>query len=331
MKAWKYPKLHLYTIKDISNRIQEKGLSFYDAGRLLEDCLKNKDNYWFDNISESKPDKGKWVRSASSKPLGKLQKSINQKILASYDDSLPPFIYGGVGKKGIKDAAKALQGQNNKRTILKIDLHKFFEHISYDDIVETLAQRCSCSLCVAQTIAEIACVEEGPKSSDNENKKVLARGFSTSSRLAVWCNLDLFIKIFRLASKRLKGHDFRIAIYMDDIGITASRISPSKMASLYKELIELIAKDKANLEVNIDKTKIVDYLDREYSSNDGILIEGSKARFEFLGILIGRNSLSASNKTRSKIARLSQKQQLSKKEQASLKGLKRFANYIARK
>lgn len=329
MRSWGKPRLRLYTAKDISNCIQGDGLSFYDASRLLDDCLKNKHKYWFDNANESKPSEGKWVRSASSTPLGKLQKRVDRKILALHDDCLPPFIYGGVGKRGIKNAARALQGKNNKRIMLKMDLHKFFEQISYDAIISTLTQKCSCSPSVAQIIAEIACVEEGPKSSNNKNKKVLARGFSTSSRLAIWCNLSLFIKIFRLASKRLKRHDFRIAVYMDDIGITASRISPSKMVSLYKELLKLITENKA--EVNTDKTKIVDYLNREYSSSDGTLVEGSKTRFEFLGISIGRNSLSAGGKIRSKTTRLSRKQQRSKREQASLKGLKRFANYIAKK
>ena len=181
-----YPKLKLYTKRQLADAIRGKDLSFKDAMKLIDDCLVNKDEYWSDNPEESKPDDDKWVRSASGTPLGKLQKRINQKVLAPHDNELPIFIYGGVGKKGIKNAAIALQGKNNKRTLLKVDMRRFFEHITHEDIVRTLVCHCNCGKDVAQIIAEIACVRMGKKSLDNTNEKVLARGFSTSSRLAVW-------------------------------------------------------------------------------------------------------------------------------------------------
>lgn len=324
------PKLNLYTKKQLANAIRGKNLSFDEAVKLIDDCLANKDNYWFDNQEESKPDDDKWVRSASKTSLGKLQKRINQQILAPHDNELPIFIYGGVGEKGIKNAAIALQGKNNKRTLLKIDMRRFFEHITYEDIVRTLVCHCNCGKDVAQIIAEIACVRMGKKSLDNTNEKVLARGFSTSSRLAVWCNLTLFRKLFYCMSKKLKGHDPRIAVYMDDIGITASRVDPTMLSSLYKDIVNLI-ENTSKLEVNKNKTRIIDYLQCEYDVIDGHLLEGKTAQFEFLGIGIGRSRLYPGVKTRSKMAKLIKKPNPSDEERRTLKGQKQYVKYITSK
>lgn len=325
-----HPKLNLYTRKQLANAIRGKDLSFDSAMKLIDDCLMNKDKYWFDNSRESKPDDDKWVRSASGTPLGKLQKRINQKILAPHDSELPIFIYGGVGKKGIKNAVIALQGKKNKRTLLKVDMRRFFEHISYEDIVNTLVCYCGCGKDVAQIIAEIACVNSGKKSLNNINEKVLARGFSTSSRLAVWCNLDLFRKLFYCMTKKLNGYDPRIAVYMDDIGITASRVNPVLLSSFYKDIIELI-ENTSKLELNKNKTKIIDYLQHEYDALNGRLIEGKITPFEFLGIGIGRNRLYPGVKTRSKMAKLIKKLNLSDEEKRTLKGQKQYAKYITSK
>lgn len=325
-----YPKLNLYTKKQLADAIRGKDLSFGAAMKLIEDCLVNKDKYWSDNPEESKPNDNKWVRSASRTPLGKLQKRINQKVLAPHDSELPVFIYGGIGKKGIKNAAIALQGKKNKRTLLKLDMSHFFEHISYKDVEKILVRHCGCGKDVAQIIAEIACVQSGKKSPDNTNEKVLARGFSTSSRLAVWCNLSLFRDLFYCMTKRLKGHDPRIAVYMDDIGITASRIDPAVLSSLHKDIVTII-ENTSKLEVNKNKTKIIDYLQHEYDASDGHLLENKTIQFEFLGIGIGRNRLYPGVKTRSKMAKLIKKSNLSDDELRTLKGQKQYVKYIASK
>lgn len=325
-----YPKLNLYTKNQLANAIRGKKLSFNEAVKLIDDCLANKDNYWFDNQKESKPDDNKWVRSASGTPLGKLQKRINQLILAPHDNELPIFIYGGVSKKGIKNAAIALQGRKNKRTLLKVDMRRFFEHITYEDIIRTLTCYCNCGKDVSRIIAEIVCVRMGKKSLDNTNEKVLARGFSTSSRLAVLCNLTLFRKLFYCMSKKLKEYDPKIAVYMDDIGITASRVNPVILSSLHKDIVSLI-ENTSKLEINKNKTRIIDYFQHEYSAIDGHLLEGKTTQFEFLGIEMGRSCLYPGVKTRSKMARLVKKPNLSDEEKRTLKGQKQYAKYITSK
>lgn len=322
----KHPKLNLYTKNQLANAIRGNGLSFHEATALIEDCRNNKNKYWSDNIKESDPSSGKWVRNASGSPLGQLLERINQRILAPHDGELPPFIYGGVGEKGIRDAAAALQGKKNKRILLKIDMRRFFEHVSYADIEIMLIQKCHCGKEAARIIAEMACIEEGEKTPTNKGQKVLARGFSTSSRLAVWCNLNLFKRVFYLVAQKLKGHDPRIAIYMDDIGITASRVNSATMSSLYKDILELI--EASSLEINENKTMIIDYLRHEYDATDGSIKEGAATQFEFLGIGMGRSHLYPGAKIRSKISRARSKECLSEAEQRTLKGRENYVKYI---
>lgn len=131
-------------------------------------------------------------------------------------------------------------------------------------------------------------------------------------------------------TKRFKGHDPRIVVYMDDIGITASRVDSVSLSSLYKDVTELI-ENTSKLEVNKNKTKIIDYLQHEYDVADGHLLEDKIAQFEFLGIGIGRNRLYPGVKTRSKMAKLIKKSNLSDEEVRTLKGQKRYVKYITSK
>ena len=72
MTKWSYPKLNLFSKKELADKIKDRKLPFNRSLELINDCLANKNDYWFDNIKESKPDDGKWVRSASKTKLGKL-------------------------------------------------------------------------------------------------------------------------------------------------------------------------------------------------------------------------------------------------------------------
>lgn len=160
----------------------------------------------------------------------------------------------------------------------------------------------------------------------------MARGFSTSSRLSVWCNLDTFLKIERIVKKDLKGKDPRIAIYVDDIGITASRATVEEMLSLYKKIEALLGADKnQKLPLNNAKTKIILHSGETYNS-DGAL-EG-RWSFEHLGSQMNRNSLSPGSKSRWKIADLSYKVKKTKGKNKSInirhKALQKYKAYITR-
>lgn len=325
MMIQKYPRMNLYSKNAVANAISGRGFSYDAALRLIDDCVANKDRYWRDNLKESKPESGKWVRDASRWPLGTLLKLLNERMLAPYDKLLPAYVYGGVTARSNKDAARALLGVKRKRIMLKMDMSRFYEHILDGGVVELFQSRFGCSKKVAELIAYLTCVEEGQKAPGNSGRRILGRGFSTSGRIATWCNLDLFNQIFYLMKKYLDGCDPRMSIYMDDIGITASRVPPERMAVLYYEIVSLVEREKANLEINEEKTKIVDYLKREYDVNSGAP-KGEGVPFEFVGVELLRNKLREGVKVRGKISRLRQKSrsELTEKDKKSLKGMRRY-------
>lgn len=331
MKNDRYPDIGLRSKNEIAKRISRKDFPQQDALSLLNDCLTNFNEYWADHPDMSDPSKGKWVRNASYSPLGKLHKIINRRVLASYDCWLPQIIHGGVCNKDIKSAAKALLGTQRKRTLLKIDMRRFYEHIS-DDIVSKTLNKMGCSKKAAKLLTDLCCVYEGSKDDPHQNR-TLARGFATSSRLAVWCNLDLFCKIFWLVEKRLRYHDPRIVIYVDDICITASRVTPLQMVELYFKIEHLVAEwSDDRLEINTDKTKIITYKNRGYDLEGNILKDSAGNElfvpYETLGITLKRNSLDVSQSTRSKADKLRNKGRLSIAQKHSKKGLSRFRGYL---
>ena len=118
--------------------------------------------------------------------------------------------------------------------------------------------------------------------------------------------MDTFIKLDRLIKKRLKGNDPRVAIYVDDIGITASRVSKEEMGKLSLEVESLLLNTDRNqkLPINKRKTKIS-------SHEEGI---------EHLGLRLYRNRLSIGAKTKSKIDRI--------RNRSERKPLIRYKHYI---
>ena len=226
MTSKQYPTLNIYNIKQLANKISGKGLSYSYALKLINNCIKNKDSYWRDVISVSDLENDKWVRSAKDTPLGFLLERIDECLLKPYDDLLPPFIYGGLTNKNSKAAAIGLRGHKNKRIILKLDMQKCFEHIDYDEIVNLFYDKFGCSKKIAKIIAYLVCVREGAKNNNRHNKLVLGRGFCTSMRISIWCNLDLFFEIFWLEKNKLKKYDPRIAIFIEIYVKSLRKINP---------------------------------------------------------------------------------------------------------
>ena len=284
----RYPKLSIRSKNELAKHISSKDLSAKDALALINDVLKNRDRYWKDN-KRSEPEKGKFVRSAIGTPLGKLLGLLNENVLAPHDKLLPPYIFGGVqGLNHIK-AARRLLGVQRKRTLLALDITTFFEQIHRERVEYFLINKCGCSKRGARLISEICTVPKGAKGSVS-SEKTIGRGFATSSRLAVWCNLDTFIALNRFIEKRLKHADPCMAIYVDDIGITASRVPIADINKLADEIDNfLYSHDKHQpLPSKREKRKISTY-------KEGMYILGSK---------LERNSLVLGPKTRKKMDKM---------------------------
>jgi hypothetical protein len=316
MRSSPFPSLYIRSKNELSKHISQKRFPASKTLALINDVVRHFDVYWKDNLKESEPAKGKYVRNAKYTPLGVLLKLINKTVLAPLDRHLPFFIFGGVSGKNHKNAAEHLLGIKRKRTILKMDVTRFFEHISEERVYHLFYKKLSCSDRAARLLAHLCCVPEGPKGS--KSSCTIARGFATSPRLAVWCNLQVFLKLSYLVQRRLKGHDPRIAIYVDDIGITASRVPKEKMESLAKEVKKLLKTFDRNqpLPIKDEKTKIVSYM------------EG----MEHLGMHLGRNKLSLGKKSYSKRRSIktklrktsSEKRDLLKRQYRALTNYKRY-------
>ena len=332
MQNNRYPKIQIKSKNELAKHISHSRLPTKDALLLINDVILHFNEYWVDYLGMSQPDKDKWVRNASNTNLGKLLKYIDEKVLKPHDPMIPSFIFGGVSKLNHKSAVKHLLGNKRKRILLKLDVSRFFEQIHYERVYGFFLNKCGCSYKGAKLLANLCCVPFGAKSSP-EDYKTIARGFSTSPRLAVWCNLDTFIKLEHLVKKELKGKDPRIAIYVDDIGITASNVTKEDMMHIYPKIKKILEDSDKNqkLPLNQKKTKII------YHSGETYDINGEykgKWGFEHLGIQMNRSSLTLGTKTRWKLANLTHRFKLLRGRNANLKRSRkstiRYKDYIER-
>lgn len=285
----RYPKISIRSKNELAKHISSGNVSRLDALELINDVLNHFNEYWKDNVHESEPKKEKYVRSAWGTPLGRLLKCINSRVLAPHDVLVPGFIFGGIGGANHISAVNYLRGNKHKRSLLKIDISRFFEQISDERVYSFFHQKCGCGESGAKLLAQLATVPAGPKGS-NTMRRTIARGFATSSRLALWCNLDTFMKVYWVVCRELRGKDPRIAVYVDDIGITASGVSKDKLERLRDKIYNILESHDANqsLPVNRAKTKI-------RSHEEGL---------EHLGISIARKQLGIGAKTLSKKMKL---------------------------
>lgn len=292
MQNRRYPKLYIRSKNELAKHLSHAKFAKGDALELINNVIQNFDHYWRDNKNRSNPEQKKYVRSAKGTPLGRLLDNINKIVLAPHDKMLPNFIFGGVRGLNHVKAVRHLLGKKRRRVVLKLDITRFFEQVSEERVYHFFRNKCECSDRAAKLLASFCCIPLGPRGS-TDTHKTIARGFATSSRLAVWCNLDIFIKLDRLIKKRLKGSDPRIAIYVDDIGITASRVSKDKMEKLYSEIEQLFLTTDKNQKLPLNHKK------KDIKSHE----EG----MEHLGLRMYRNRLSISAETKSKIDRAKNK------------------------
>jgi hypothetical protein len=318
MQNRRYPKLCIKSKNELAKHISHQGFSKENALALINDVLENFDQYWKDS-KHSEPAKQKYVRNAKYTKLGLLLQKINTMVIAPHDKMLPEFIFGGVKDMNHVKAAKHLLGSKRKRVLLKTDLKRFFEQISDESVYDFFRLKCGCDNRASKILAYLCCVPLGPKNSGSKEKSI-ARGFATSPRLAVWCNLDMFIKLDRLIKDNLKGKDPRLAIYVDDIGITASRVSKEEMADVFVEIEKLFSnpdtKQKLILNKEKNKTKII-------SHEEGI---------EYVGINLYRNRLGVAGKAKSKRDKVKKelKKDMPQKERNSLRKKQKAMNNYKR-
>ncbi len=326
----RYPKIAIRSKRELAKRLSNKEYSVDSMMTLINDVIKNYSKYWADNLKQSQPIKNKWVRDASRTKLGVLLERINAKVLRPYDDLIPSFVFGGVSGRSTKMAVESLLGKRlkRKRILLKLDISRFFEQIKYERVYKFFLDKGECEYRGAKLLADLCCVPIGPK--DNPGSyKTIGRGFSTSSRLAVWCNIDTFIKLERLVKKELQGKDPCIAIYVDDIGITA-KTTKEDMVKLYPKIKEILTGDiKQRLPLNDAKSKIVYHSGEEYSVKGDYIRRRS---YEHLGLQMKVNSVCIGSKTRWKLVDLASQYKNSHRKNSAIRKKRvstlRYKRYI---
>lgn len=329
MQNSRYPKIHIRSKNELAKRLKHKNLTRNQAADLINDSLQNFEKYWRDHPRLSRPADKKWVRDASFTNLGKLLDLINIVLLKPHDNMLPNFIFGGISGKDHKAAVRHLLGRKRGRVLLKLDISRFYEQISQDRVEQFFATKAGCGKQGAKLLAKLCCVQFGAKESP-QDRSTIARGFATSSRLAVWCNLDAFIRLERLVNNELRGKDPRVAIYVDDIGITASRVSIQDMARLYPKIQAILEADpKQKLPLNTKKTQIILHSGETYDLSGRLM---GRWGFEHLGLSMKRNALTTGSKSSWKIAdvanRLKAVKGRSKKLRRTRKALAHYKRYI---
>ena len=335
MPKKRYPKLCIRSKNELSKHLGDTKTSFNNNMNLINDVQQNFDKYWRDNVKFSEPDKKKWVRDASGTQLGILLEKINKKILAPHDELLPYFIFGGIKSRNHKTAALHLLGAKTakkRRILLQLDIKRFFEQIHYKRVYSLFLTKCACSHRGAKLLADMCCVSAGSKQ-EPLGHKTLARGFATSPRLATWCNLDTFLRLERLVQKELRGKHPRIAIYMDDIGITVSNTTKEELMCIYPKIRDVLQTDKNQLlPLNERKTLVREHSGETYDIQGNYL---GKKGYEHLGLSMGRTSLGIGAKVERKFSQLKQQWGSSKKKNSALRrrihSLSQYKNYIKKK
>ncbi len=284
-KQNRYPKLNIWSVEELARRIAFGSFTKDEAAQLISDVQRNFEKYWRDT-EHSQPGKQKYVRSAAGTPLGVLLGHIDKRILKPQDHLVPDFLFGGLSGRNHIQAAQTLLGADRDRILLGLDITRFFEQIVEARVFYFFNQKCGCSAEVARLLARLCCVPKGPKNNP-ETTKTLARGFATSTRLALWCNLDTFVRVSWLVKKKLKRHDPKLTIFVDDIGVTASKVSVEEMEKISKQIQDLLVSNDPNqpLPINPKKEKIVSF---------------STGRAEHLGLKLGRSKLAIGSKSQSK-------------------------------
>lgn len=314
----KYPNLRIRNKNGLAKAISKGKFSKDKAIILINDVLSNHEKYWHDALSVSEPEKEKYVRSCKGTKLGRLLCLIDRRILTPHDHLIPNFIFGGLSERDHVQAVHHLLGNQRRRTLLRLDINRFFEQNKQQDIYDFFRFKCKCSHSVSKILANLCSVPKGPKSTSakGRNEIILARGFATSTRLALWCNLFPFQRVYWKAKKTLEGNDPRIAIFVDDIGITGSKVSKEMMCNLSDEIEKILT--SYNLPLNQEKKEknVISYLDKN---------------MEHLGLGIGRNKIFLGEETRAnynKIKKRLKKNHLSTiKKKSLIKKKKSYDNY----
>lgn len=225
-------------------------------------CLDNKEKLYVNYKKLCNDEKQKYCR-AMLEPLKTLNKDINQKILSKYDNEMPLYIYWGIWWKNNIWAVLIHSKYKYNRSYIILDFSTYFEQITFDIVVNSLVKMWVANKKWAKIIAELWCIPKW-KEIKRDWEKVIARWFSTSSRLAVFWSLKFFKNLKNLIFKELHWLHPEISVFVDDISISFDNINIDQIKNCIEKIILLADKDgfifnklKTKYYYNIDEVEIL--------------------------------------------------------------------------
>lgn len=240
---------NIKTKNDLAKHLS-KGWDYKNIIEIINEVNQNLWKYYY-NHKDSDKEKNKFNRVAMW-PLELLNRLINDNILKELDKKLPNFIFWGVLKKNHIQAVKIHKSKYN-RTFIKFDLERYFDQIDIERIIWNLVKKFWCYIKGASEISKLCCVPEW-EFFNSENKKVLARWFHTSTRIAILCSLDFFKQLNFFLQRHYKDLNPKISVFVDDITISIDNTTEDKINDLMNKVYELWKKH--DLKLNHLKTQI---------------------------------------------------------------------------
>lgn len=252
-------QLNIKTKNDLAKHLS-KWWDYKNILELINEVNQNLWNYYY-NHKDSDKEKNKFNRVAKW-PLELLNRLINDNILKELDKKLPNFIFWWISDKNHIQAVKIHKSTYN-RTFIKFDLERYFDQIDMERIIWNLVTKCWCNVKWAVSIAQLCCTPEW-ELFNTENKKVLARWFHTSTRIAILCSIDFFKQLNFFLQRHYKNLKPKISIFVDDITISIDNTDNGEINSIVQKVLELWIKhnlklnhSKTQIDVNVDKIEIL--------------------------------------------------------------------------
>jgi len=240
-KSYSKKRLSIRRLRDLSYRLDL-------PLKLLEKTAENTEKYylvWY----KKKPNGDRRELCKVKRPLRDIQKAIHRLLREVY---LPESVHGGVkGKSHITNASVHCR----KRSLLNLDLKKYFPSISHHRVYGLFRNELNCSPDVSRLLTKL-CTLNGS----------VPQGASTSTDIA---NL-----VFRKTDYRLDGlaakHGLAKSRYVDDISFSGDEISQSLL-----KLIQSIIKD-SGFKLNHEKEHRTGRHERQVVT--GLLIKYKRPR-----------------------------------------------------
>lgn len=235
-------KLNIYTVEALSKRswIPQDLLL-----RWLNLDSKARKSYFYDH-KNSEPEKWKYIRvTKDGTMMKKFQVWIGTE-LKHFDSELLFTINGGVEKKSILNAIN-IHIRNEPFTFIKSDLSRFFESVPKERVFSLFCSIFNCSKEVSSIITNWVCFPKG-EIWETENDSTLARGLHASSRIAIWCSIQFFRKLYEDISKKYKHLKPKVSYYVDDIGISILTTDQNIVEDFLGDLKECAQKEYWNID-----------------------------------------------------------------------------------